>query len=80
VIQRYDLENDMGGGAMKKNSYGDWVDYDDHIAAIETLRAALEAVAAGIWRNKAMNACGLAGGSAVVHLVEAALQKGAPDA
>lgn len=35
----------------------------------------LRAVATGIWHDKAKNACGLAGGSVVVHEIERVLKK-----
>ena len=41
-----------------------------HIAEL-----ALKCVAAGIWRNKENNTCGLAGAALAVHLVEEALEK-----
>ena len=41
---------------------------------LEPYKMALEAVAVGIWRDKERNAKGLAGGSLVVDLVEAALK------
>jgi hypothetical protein len=64
-----------------KDHYGDRLDKDearriiaDAVAKVcEPYKMALEAVAAGIWRDKERNACGLAGGSIVVDLVEAAL-------
>jgi hypothetical protein len=45
------------------------------IQRIDLQEMALKAVSAGIWRNKAKNASGLACGSGEVHLVEAALGK-----
>lgn len=44
-------------------------------ARIDELEATLEIVALGIWRDKARNACGLAGDAMTVHAVEFALRR-----
>ena len=42
---------------------------------LDECHTVLKIVAAGIWRNKKMNACGLAGAALTVHAVEQALEK-----
>ena len=68
--------------ALWAMSFGDLIEEVERLQAentalkvkAEEMKAALQIVSVGIWRNIKNNTCGLSGAAAAVHAVEAALK------